>query len=148
MKIKILLAAIMIIISGCATVVNINQERFNTLPQHYSQFDLKIAWQTKTTDSGINIDGLVKNVRYFEMNDVEVWVSVLDGSGKTLGRSTSFFIPSSLRENEIASFNLSVPVRANAGTKLQFTYRYIAPEENDGSGYWMQSFEVAGPFSK
>ena len=142
---RMIIIAVMIVFSGCATLVDVSQERFNALPQHYSQFDMKMAWNTKTTDAGTVINGMVKNVRYLDMVDVEVWVSLLDGSGKTLGRASTFILPISLKKYDTAAFSLTLPVKAVEGTKLQFTYRYRAPDDLDDSGFWMQSFEIAEP---
>ena len=77
-----------------------------------------------------------------------MWASLLDVSGNTLCKGVSFIIPGSLRENEIAEFSITLPVKKVAGTKLQFTYRYFVMEELDGAGYWIQSFEAAEPREK
>ena len=145
---KILLISMMIIMGGCASYRDVYKERFDSLPQRYSQFDLKIAWETKVTESGTVVEGVVKNARYFEMTGVEIWVSLLDNNGRTLGRSASFIIPRSLREYDTAPFSLTLPVRAQPGMKLQFTYRYRKHEGHDENDFWMQSFEVGVPVEK
>lgn len=142
---KILIITILVLFGGCSSYRNIYQERTDAYSHHYSNFDLKIDWDIKVTDAGAAINGVVKNVRYFEMTGVEIWVSLLDSSGKTLGRSSSFIIPRSLRRDEIAPFSLTVPVRAMVGTKLNFTYRYRSHEGDNDGNFWMQSFEVEVP---
>lgn len=142
---RIIIAALLVFMGGCTTYQDNYQERFNLLPHHFSRFDLKMAWDTKLTDTGTSIDGVVKNVRYFEMSGVEVWVSVVDGTGNTIGRSVSFIIPHTLRENETAPFSLAIPARAIPGTKLLFIYRYRVHEDHDNGQFWMQSFEVPAP---
>jgi hypothetical protein len=142
---QILFLAMLLMIGGCTSLGNRYEEHFSAFPEHYSQFDLKMAWETKLTDTGTVIDGMVKNVRYPEMIGVEVWAAVLDGNGTAMGRSMSFIIPVSLREGEIAPFGLTIPVRAVAGGKLQFTYRYSVHEGHEDRFHWMQSFEVPPP---
>lgn len=148
MTAKIMIIAVLVMIGGCAPYHDIYQEQLELLPQHYSQFDLKMAWEVKVTDTGTVIDGVVKNVRYFEMIGVEIWVSVLDGKGNTMGRSESFIIPLLLRENDTAPFSLTIPARAAPGTTLLFTYRYREHEGHDNGQFWMQSFEVPAPAAK
>jgi hypothetical protein len=142
---RILLFTMLIALGGCASYRDVYQERFDSLPQRYSQFDLNLAWEMKVTDAGTVIDGVVKNVRYFEMDDIEIWVAVLDASGRTLGRSVGFVIPRSIRLNDKAPFSLTVPAQALPGTKLQFTYNYHENEGQDDRMFWMQSFEVPVP---
>ena len=60
MKTILTVITITIFVSGCASFVDINKDRFNAMPQHYSQFDMKMAWQTKTSESNTVIDGMVK----------------------------------------------------------------------------------------
>jgi hypothetical protein len=145
---RILLVAMLMILGGCASYRDAYQERFDSLPQHYSQFDLKMAWEMKVMDSGTAIDGMVKNIRYFEMDGIEIWVSLLDGSGKTLGRSMTFIIPRSLSKDDQVPFSITVPARAVPGTRLRFTYSYLASEGMDERMFWMQSFEAAVPNEK
>ena len=142
---RILILAILVMIGGCSSYRDTYQERAAPYSQHYAKFDLKIDWDIKVSDKGTVIDGTVKNVRYFEMNGVEIWVSALGSNGKTLGRSSSFIIPRSLREGETAHFALTLPVRAASDTKLLFTYRYRAHEDDNEGNFWMQSFEVLVP---
>jgi hypothetical protein len=40
------------------------RERFATLPERYTQYDLVLAWETKSLGARTVIDGVVKNVRY------------------------------------------------------------------------------------
>ena len=118
----------------------------SSLPQHYDQFDLRLAWGTKTTGTEILIEGLVKNVRYLRVDDLEIWVAVLDAQGRTVARSVGYIIPPALALDEIAPFSLKLPVPALPGTKLRFTYLYAAFE---GDGHhelkWTQSFDAEVP---
>jgi hypothetical protein len=116
-----------------------------TLPQHYEQFDLKLAWEVKPFDGATVIDGVVKNIRYFEMDELEIWVMTLDAGEKEVHRAADFVYR--LKENEAAQFTLRLPLAAS-GSKLRFMYRYIGDDGGGNSGgalSWRQSFDSEVP---
>ena len=140
-----LCASILVLLNGCATYRNVNLERMQSLPQKYSQFDAKLAWEVKSAGSSTVIDGVVQNIRYYMMDELEIWVWSLDDRGKEVHRSVAFVY--SLKENETAQFTVELPLIAS-GTKLQFLYRYIGHDGGGDSGgalSWMQSFESVVP---
>ena len=151
MNVKIIILALIAIFSGCASYHNIYQERFDLLPQHYSQFDLKMAWETRQAGGGTLVDGAVQNVRYAFMYDLEIWVAVLDPDGKVVARSVSFVIPRQLNQDQSAEFSVKLPVPAPPGTMLRFTYKYRGSDggDDDHGGMdgtpWMQSFNAVVP---
>lgn len=145
---RILLIGFVLLIGGCSTYRDANKDRLNTLPMHYSQFDVKIAWEIRTEDGKQLIEGVLQNVRYATMENTEIWVSAIDAGGKELGRSVSYIIPRTLNKEDSAPFNLTLPVKATSGTKLIFTYKYYGSDGggSDGGGeQWMQSFESHVP---
>jgi len=135
---------ILALLNGCATYPNVNQERMQTLPQQFSEFDAKLAWQVKSLGDSTVIDGVIKNIRYYEMDDVEIWVTSLDADGKDVQRAVDFIYL--LKENESAAFTLKVP-KVASGTKLHFMYKYIAQEGGDSgdSLSWRQTFDSVVP---
>ena len=139
------LIIILLFLGGCVTYRNDNLEMLKSLPQHYEQFDIKMAWEVKTIDGLTVIDGVAKNIRYVVMDDLEIRVASLDAKGKDVHRAVDFI--HSLRENEASPFRLKIP-QAASGSRLRFTYRYIG---NTGGGEsrdalpWMQSFESEVP---
>jgi len=143
---SVLIAIILLLMGGCATYRDDNLNRLQTLPQHYEQFDLKLAWEVKPLDGSTVIVGVVKNIRYFEMDELEIWVMSLDAKGKVVHRAEDFVFR--LKENEVAPFALKIP-RVESGSKLRFTYRYVGLDggggESGGALPWMQSFESVVP---
>ena len=146
-KIGVLLVAA--ILTGCASYASVDNERMGSLPQHYSQFDLKMAWEVNLTENGTLVTGEVQNLRYAFMEGIEIWVAVVEASGKVGKSSVSFIIPSRLDQDEIAPFSVKLPVRVAPGTRLRFTYKYRGSDGGDsdggGAGDWMQSFEAVVP---
>jgi len=135
------------LLGACATYPDIDQQRLETLPQRYSQFDLTLAWETRVAEGKTIIDGVVKNVRYHLMHDLEVWVSVLDPAGKVVEQSMTFIIPLQLGMDETAPFTVKLPYAVAPGTRLRFTYKYRGDDGGDGftSGQWIQSFDALVP---
>lgn len=145
LRISLLCITFLVALNGCATYRNNDLERMQTLPQNYSQFDVRIAWEVKAVDNSTIIDGIIKNIRYYEMDELEIWVWSLDDHGKEIYRSSAFVYK--LKENETAPFTVKLPIAA-PGTKLQFLYRYIGNDggsEANGAVRWSQSFESVVP---
>ena len=130
--------------------------RLENMPQKYQQFDLVLGWDARGVGNQTVIEGVVKNVRYGHMYDLEIWVYVLDADGKVASHAMTFVIPSQLTMDETTEFEIKVPMEVAPGTKLRFTYKY---KSDDGGGSddnffgigtirgfdWMQSFDAVMP---
>ena len=140
------LVALIVSLAGCATYPDLNRQRLENLPHHYSQFDALLSWEERPVGDQLLVDGVYKNIRWDYEDNIEIWVAVLSPAGKILARSVSFVIPQELRLDEMAPFSLKLPVRAAPGLKLRFTYKYRASEgsSQEGAGRidWMQSFDT------
>jgi hypothetical protein len=135
-------------LAGFSSISDKLKDEMVNLPQHYTQFDVKLGWEIKAGTNSTTVEGIIQNIRYARMENIEIWVSALDGSGKQIGRATSYVIPLQLDMNDLTSFSLKLPVATTAGTKLVFTYKYVASDggSDDGGGInWMQSFEAVVP---
>lgn len=137
-----ILISFLIFLGGCATTQpNVDQARLESLPQHYVQFDVDMAWQVKSVGSQTYVTGELKNLRFQFMDEIEVWVAVLDAAGKQKARSVSFIAPHELKQGEVAPFSLTLPVAVSQGTKLRFTYNYTGSDGGDDKGgFRTQSF--------
>jgi hypothetical protein len=132
-------------LGSCAAYRDVYREQLASLPQRYSQFDMRLAWSIKVVGTETLIDGVLENIRYPQMGDIEVWVSARDAGGSIIARSVSYIIPRDLRRDEVAPFSLRLPVAAEPGAKLLFTYRYHAHEDVEDGTTWLQSFEAEVP---
>jgi hypothetical protein len=132
------------LLGGCASVPDVKQQRLQSLPQHYSQFDVEIAWQAKSVGGQSLIEGELKSIRYQYMDNIEVWVEVLDAVGKPVARSVSYIIPHEVKQGEIEPFSVKLPVAVPPGTRLRFTYKYDGTDGGDSKGdFRTQSFVAA-----
>jgi hypothetical protein len=151
-----MLATIAALLGACSTYRDTRRDRLQALPQRYSQFDVVMAWETRVVGDKTLVEGVVKNVRYPSMYDLEIWVALLDPAGKVTARAVSFVIPDQLRQDDIAEFTVKLPVPVAPGTRLRFTYKYRGSEGGDHAGgllrgdfestfNWMQTFDAVVP---
>lgn len=114
------------------------------LSQQYSNFDVKMTWDMNTIDGKTVIDGVFQNIRYAMMEDVEIWVALLDSNGKTVSRSVDLVMTRRLNLDEATAFRAVLPTIIPHGAKLVFTYKYVGCDGGDGTK-WMQSFDSYAP---
>jgi hypothetical protein len=140
----IVLMCALLLLGGFTSLSDRLKEQLITSPQHYSQFDVRMGWDVKADNGNTIINGVIQNVRYATMEDLEIWVSSLDANGKVVSRSVGYVIPRILDRDDLTSFSVTLPTAATPGTKLLFTYKYDGYDGggSDGGGInWMQSFE-------
>jgi hypothetical protein len=132
------------IMCGCASTSQdtLRREQFEQLPNKYSQFDFKLAWSTRITDTGVTVDGLIWNLRWQHAESLEVWVALLDPEGQVLAKEAGLVIPNPLNINEVSNFSVKLPLKPLTGSKLRFTYSYYGVDDQESSTFWMQSFET------
>jgi hypothetical protein len=109
------------------------------------QFDAKLSWDARISGSELNITGVVQNIRYSQVNNMEVWVTLKDPSGATIARSVSYIVPDTIYQDETAPFSMTLPHHNVTNGKLIFTYQYVAHEGPEDGMKWHQSFEAAMP---
>jgi len=145
MRLKLLLIVMTLLIAGgCATYRNNSLEIMKTLPQHYEQFDMQMGWKITSGPDSTVISGVVKNIRYFEMDQLEIWIASLDAKGKEVHRGVDYV--ETLRNGDADSFSIKLPALAS-GSRLRFTYNYLGLDGGDPKGAigWTQSFETEVP---
>lgn len=140
----IAICAIVTLLAGCTTMPATGLHP-QSLSQQYTQFDVKMAWEVKAAPSTTIIEGVAQNLRYSTMEGLEIWVSALDPTGRTLGRAADITLPRRLDRNDSTSFRVVLPVAVPPGTTLLFTYTYLGFDGggDEGGVAWMQSFERA-----
>ncbi|GFO68130.1 hypothetical protein GMLC_17090 [Geomonas limicola] len=143
-----------VLVGACATAnyPDVSRQRMASLPEHYTQFDLQLAWSTRSVADHTVVEGIVRNVRWAHLYDLEIWVAILGPDGKEAARSVSYVIPRQLDQDRAAPFSVQLSRPAPAGSKLRFTYRYRGSDGGDefresgaGGMLWVQSFEATVP---
>ena len=113
------------------------------LPYRHSAFDFKYAWKAAPLGQGVVIDGVVKNVRFFNVEGAVLTVSLLNGEKKVLANATALPIPQQIRMDEVRPFDLVLKgVTLSPGDRLRFLISYRAADGRNGIGFWMSSFTV------
>jgi hypothetical protein len=130
-----------LILSGC-TLTRYQPIRFEEYAAKQQIFDLTFGWNQSITDRKLTIDGYARNNRYFIVNNLELWVSLVAKDGREKTRATFFFIPADLRLGDSARFTVSLNELPQSGDILRFFYRYNAHEDNEEAFTWVNSFEV------
>lgn len=91
----------------------------------YQGRDLAIAWNVQKTPSSITLQGQMKNVFYYVLDDVELRATLYDAGGRKLGKEVVFFVPGQLDRDETASFTLALQPPPSAAPKsIRVLYRY------------------------
>jgi hypothetical protein len=112
-------------------------------PYRHSAFDFSTVWKTTPAGQGIAIEGLLKNVRYAFVDDLEMTVALRNKDNKLLAKETTFLTPQPLRNGEARPFSLNLRnVAISPGDVLQFSIKCRVDEGRDESFIWLSSFEV------
>ncbi len=112
-------------------------------PFRHSGFDFKVAWKTSSSDQGVAIDGLLKNVRYPSVEGVDLYVKLVDKENRILAREATFPIPQRIGEYDYSPFRLMLAKGSiSNGAVLQFLIRYHINEGGQGGDNWLSSFAV------
>lgn len=132
---------LLVCLGGCAQN-GYQAVRPEEYPSVQRMFDVNFGWKKSVTDSGMAIDGYVRNNRYYLISDMDLSVSLLDPNGKEKARDTFSFIPDRLPMDDSSRFSVLLGARPQPGDTLMFQYRYDAQDARDGGFIWRHSFQV------
>jgi hypothetical protein len=140
-----LLLLLVVSLCGFSTMAGQLKEQLMAMPQQYAEFDAKMGWDFAVERGCTVVSGVIQNARYANMEEIELWVSVLDSKGETVARASDFVRRLDL--DEVSAFKVALPILVASGTKLKFTYKYVGSDGgNDGDAMkWMQTFESLMP---
>lgn len=122
-------------------VLAVETDPVAAFPYRYASFDVKVAWNTDLSGDKLIVNGLIKNIRYAQIEDIDVTVSLLDNDGKVIAVGGALPIPIALKSYDYESF--SAPLKGGGlrpGSKLQFVIRYRVNEGDQDNYTWMSSF--------
>jgi hypothetical protein len=101
----------------------------------YEAYDLTYNWKVEKKEDSITIAGFAQSTRLPYINNLELTLSLLDESGKTVSQASYFLIPPLLTE-EKQPFTVTLPLKP--GTKpvtIKFFYEYHVVEKDYGERY-------------
>jgi hypothetical protein len=121
--------AVVISLTACAAPNAVTLSPAAEYTYRHNDFDFRYAWKTSQTDKGIGIEGLIKNVRYPAVEDVEVRVSLLNKEKKLIAEDVTFPIPQTIRIEDYRSFEILLKnAKISEGDQLQFLVSYSISE--------------------
>lgn len=133
--------ALSLVMGGCGVHWQAHGTDVAGYPYRHADFDYRYAWKAATTDQGIVIDGVMKNVRYPYIDSITLTVDLLDRDGKSRAVASDFPRPQVTREGDVSRFGLVLKgVRPAAGDSFRFTVRYTGNEGNDQKINWISIF--------
>lgn len=112
----------------------------------HSFYDVDFSWETSQQPGTFVISGIAKNVRFNQMYDLELRVSLKNSAGKTIASGAWTFIPPLVRLDEASQFEirLSVPAGEKPSTAV-FSYSYRAGDDPEEISTGLNSFSVPVP---
>ena len=136
------IVAAFLIMSGCGVQQYAKHTSVAGYPYRHADFDYKYAWKTATTDHGVVIDGVMKNVRYAFIDSVVMTVEVRGKEGNFIARAIDFPMPQKTREGEVSNFRLQLgDVKPAAGDTFRFLVHYKGNEGGKhGNVDWLSIF--------
>lgn len=141
-KLISIILPILILATACANGMPSRQANVR-YPHSYAFYDLALSWETKRNDTSVTIEGIVKNISYYYLRDLEISATLLDSKGKSISKETFFVIPSLLSLDQTESFRFHLPVKPGLHPeKLRIFYRYRLAEEGLRGSPHFYSFEV------
>jgi len=143
LKIVTVLAALLVM-AGCAMSQQYaKQTDLAGYPYRHAAFDYKYAWKTATTDQGVLIEGVMKNVRYAFIDSIDIKVELQGRDGKTVASASDFPMPQQTREGDVSHFGLLLKgSKPAAGDTFQFTVHYKGNEGDTSRLNWISIFKV------
>ena len=139
---------LLFILCGFTPVADQLKDQLKNMPQQYAQFDLKVGWAVTSEKDTTLITGVIQNVRYAFMENVEIWVAVRDSQGTVIARAVDYVAPGRLDRDQLAAFAVKLPKSGVESATLQFTYKYTGSDgggDDGGAINWMQSFDAPLP---
>ncbi|HBA89402.1 MAG TPA: hypothetical protein DCZ75_15885 [Geobacter sp.] len=120
----VILAALFLAPTGCASLQTQQQEPFAGYPSQIDRFDFKVAWRTSKTKEGLAVDVVLKNVRYLLVNDMTLEVSLQGKGQKVLSKGSDYRLQD-LRDGEYANLHVFLKdASVSSGDQLHFQIRY------------------------
>jgi hypothetical protein len=135
-----IVAALLFALAGCASVQTPKPDRFSGLPFRHSAFDFKKAWKLSPSPQGLSVDMVLRNVRYLQVDDVEVQASLLR-QGKVVAQDTAY-VHGSVAMDDFCKVQLLLPnASVSKGDLIYFRIQYRATEGNNSLN-WTSDFSA------
>jgi hypothetical protein len=135
------LAALFLVPTGCASLHTQQQKPLTAFPFHHNSFDFRTAWCTAPSPQGLAVQGVLKNIRYPYVDDLEITVFLESKSNRIIA-DTTVFLAGVISKDEYHDFNVNLKNAYPAsGNLLKFRIKYRAHDGNSIFS-WVSDFTV------
>jgi len=142
-RISVMLVTLLAAFAGCASLSAFRKDPFDGYPFRHDDFDFRYAWKTTPAGQGAVVDGILMNVRYYQVVNMQLWVKVLNKEKKVLAERSTLFLPLPVDSYDYRSFSVKLDnVALSAGDVLKFTILYRVNDDYKSSSSWLSSFTV------
>jgi hypothetical protein len=94
-------------------------------PHHQSAFDLQVGWKSVVSGTDLYIEGVLRNVRFFQVYDLDVTVYLYDRNGSLKARGGDLPVPVPVSQGDAAEFRVALgPVAISPGDQLEIKVIY------------------------
>jgi len=133
---------VLIFLAGCATSSAMKQNPADNFSFKHRDFDLRYAWKTAQTEKGVSIDGLIKNVRYNNIDNIEIRISLLDKAHKVIAEGVAFPVPQKIQLGDYRNFGILLKhAKLSDADQIRFLVNYSA-SEGQSAFTWTSNFTV------
>ena len=138
----VFLGAALFLLASCRAYVP-PQSLPENCPFSHKSYDISFCWKVDRSVDRFTIAGYATNTRFAFIEELEVWATLLDETGKALGEATAFVIPLQIPMDDTEAFSLAVPLRSEVKpAKIRFFYRYRLTRVDDDKSPQINSFET------
>jgi hypothetical protein len=136
------LLTVLMTLAGCATTHAKKAGPADSYSFRHKNFDLKYAWNLRQSEQGLHVDGLIKNIRFANMGDIGIDVTLLDKARKVVAEGSTFTSPQHIQIDDDSSFGLLLKnAKVSEGDQLRFHVSYNA-SEGPNAVAWSSDFTV------
>ncbi|BCS53366.1 hypothetical protein [Geobacter sp. SVR] len=115
---------------GCTAAAQYSVADF---PFRHTAYDYKVAWKTGQAGNGTTIDGIMKNTRYPDIDQLDLTIFLIGPNQKVRARTTTIPAPQQSRRNDVVPFSAKLKdVSLNQGDTLVFELHYRGSEGGGG----------------
>lgn len=104
---------------------------YKAFKDNEKSYDLDIYWNYTKTGESVEIKGILKNVRYYNIRFFLMDVKVYDSMNIKIGEAYFDYRHDYIKPDEIVPFDIKIYLTSNTKpARLKFSYRYYFSEEN------------------
>jgi hypothetical protein len=115
-------------------------------PYHQSAYDLQVGWKPVLSGTDLHIEGVLRNVRFFQVRDLDVTVYLYDRNGILKGKGGDLPLPVPVAQGDVAEFDVKLgTVTISPGDRLEFKVIYYDLDGDRGGDMKVRYFSAPAP---